>query len=84
MARAYAARLASIAFVFGLMRGAIQGDRAEQALWYSLGFLFVFGIVGLIVGHLAEVLIRQVVESNFRNNIEKYRQRAADNAAKQQ
>ncbi len=83
MARAYAARLGCIAFFFGLMRHMLNGDRLEQALASSLGFLLVFFVVGMIIGSIVEELVRQSVEANFRNKVEKYRQRSETAAVKQ-
>jgi len=83
MARAYAARLGCIAFVFGLLRHAFNGDQIEQTLASSLGLLFCFSVVGMVIGSIVEELVRQSVEANFRNKVEKYRQRSETAAVKQ-
>jgi hypothetical protein len=83
MARAYAARLGCIAFFFGMMRHTLNGDRLDQALASSLGFLICFLVVGMIIGSIVEELVRQSVEANFRNSVEKYRQRSETAAVKQ-
>ena len=83
MARAYAARLGCIAFVFGLMRHVLNGAHIDQAIASSLGFLLVFAVLGYVIGATAEGLIRQSVETNYRNSVEKYRQRSEKTAVEQ-
>ena len=83
MARAYAARLGCIAFVFGMMRHFLNGGHVDQTIANSLGLLLVFAVLGYVIGATAEGLIRQSVEINFRNSIEKYRQRSEKSAVEQ-
>jgi hypothetical protein len=75
MARAYAARLGCIAFVFGLAKNLLDGNRAEPTLLNAVGLLVIFSVLGWVVGGIAEDLVRQSVESNYRNSIEEHRQR---------
>jgi hypothetical protein len=83
MARAYAARLGCIAFVFGLVRHMLNGVRVEQTLVNALGMLLIFSVVGMVIGSIVEELVRQSVEANFRNKVEKYRQRSETTTVKQ-
>ncbi len=83
MARAYAARLGCIAFVFGLLRHILVGGHIDQAIASSLGFLLLFAVLGFVIGATAEGLIRQSVETNYRNSVEKYRQRSEKSAVEQ-
>ncbi len=83
MARAYAARLGCIAFFFGILRQTFNGNSIEQTLTSSLGLLFCFSVVGMIIGSIVEELVRQSVEANFRNKVEKYRQRSETAVVKQ-
>ena len=83
MARAYAARLGCIAFVFGLMRQALNGANLDQALASSLVLLLIFSVIGLVIGSIVEELVRQSVETSFRNSVEKYRQQSENAAVKQ-
>ncbi len=83
MARAYAARLGCIAFVFGLMRSILDGGQVDQAIASSLGFLLVFTALGFVIGSTVEGLIRQSVEANYRKSVEKYHQRSEKSAVEQ-
>ncbi|MCY2975589.1 MAG: hypothetical protein NTW52_13095 [Planctomycetota bacterium] len=79
MARAYAARLGCIAMVFGLLEHFIGNSHVSHAAMHAVILLFVFSALGYVIGSVAEELIRQSVEANFRRSVEK-----ATNGSQQQ
>jgi hypothetical protein len=75
MARAYAARLGCIAMSFDLFKHVLAGQSFGQGLWHAVGCLIGFSIVGWFLGSLTESLIRQSMEANFREKVEKHYRR---------
>ncbi len=71
MARAYAARLGCIAMVFGLLEHFIGNLHVSHAAMHAVILLFVFSVLGYVIGSVAEELVRQSVEANFRRSVEK-------------
>jgi len=71
MARAYAARLGCIAMVFGLLEHFVGNSQVGQTEMHAVILLLVFSGLGYVIGSVAEELIRQTVEANFRRSVEK-------------
>jgi hypothetical protein len=71
MARAYAARLGCIAMVFGLLGHFGGNSHTSQTVIHAVVLLLIFSILGYVIGSVADELIRQSVEANFRRSVEK-------------
>jgi len=67
MGRAYAGILGPVAFVTVIVRAAIHGGDASQAVAAALVALGVFALLGLILGTIAERVIREAIEMRFRD-----------------
>ncbi len=76
MAHAYAARLGCIAMIFGLTRTILQDGGIISGVVGGLLLLIIFAVVGFVIGSLAENMIRQSLEVNFRKRVENYRMQA--------
>ena len=73
MARSYAACLATIALLIGLLRSVVGGEFTADALAQVASLTLLFAVVGFAVGAMADWLIRQSVEANFRRVVDQYR-----------
>ena len=77
MARSYAACLGLIAFVICIIRGLIISNSPDGTLSHALVMLLVFAPVGYFLGWIADGLIRQSVEANFRRALKKAQERVS-------
>ncbi len=57
-----------------MILGLLSGETAESILAYSLSRTAIFAAIGLGVGHVADSVVRQSVEMNYRNKFEKLRE----------
>jgi hypothetical protein len=69
MARAYSGVLAAVALSLAITRGLVLGMSANEVLIQCLWFFFVFALVGYFIGTVAEKIVRESVESRFREEI---------------
>ncbi len=81
MARAYAATLGMTAFAVLALRGLARGDLASDMLGPGLRALIGFAVIGYFVGAACDRLIRQSVEAEFRESIERLSRGLAERAA---
>ncbi len=65
MGRSYAGILGSLAFATVLFRGLILVDRTGPTLQLAMICLFVFAIVGCVIGRVAEATILESVKTRF-------------------
>lgn len=73
MARGYAACLAVIALAVRLLHAAGGAAIGPRAVGDALVIALVFAAIGYAIGWMAERLIRQTVEAEFRRSVEQYR-----------
>ncbi len=73
MARGYAACLGAIALLVSILRNVLDGQTSPEAISQTLVLTVVFVAIGFVVGAIADGLIRQSVESNFRRAVAKMR-----------
>lgn len=72
VARGYAACLGSIAFLVCLMRGLIALQSPLDILPSAIALAAVFTMIGWVIGALADHLIRQSLETKFRQSVQQY------------
>ncbi len=82
MARAYAATLGATAFAVLALRGIARGDLVSEMIGPGLGALGMFTFIGYLVGATCDRLIRQAIESQFREAVDKYGQDLANRISK--
>ena len=74
LGRLFAACLGSIALSASIILGLLSGETPESTLSQSLVATVVYATIGLGIGHVADSVIRQNVEINYRNKFEKLRE----------
>ena len=74
LGRLFAASLGSIALSTTIILGLMNADATESILTHSLISTVVFATVGLGIGQIADSVVRQSVEMNYRNKFEKLRE----------
>ncbi len=77
MARGYAACLGAIALAISVLHSATSGDWSADRLSAAAVLGLLFAAIGYAIGTVADGLIRQAVEADFRRAVEQYRQRPA-------
>ena len=82
MGRAYSASLGCLALASCIVHGWLYANLPEDILIRGLTMLFVFAIIGWVIGHAAELVVRQSMEMSYRTRIEKMRQTQSDANAK--
>ena len=73
LGRLFAACLGCIALSTTIILGLIGGEVPDSVLTHSLAFTVVFATIGLGIGKVADSVVRQSVEMNYRNKFEKLR-----------
>lgn len=74
MGRTYSASLACLALASSIVHGWLYANPPEDVLIRGIVMLFVFAIVGWVIGHTAELVVRQSMEKNYRLRVEELRQ----------
>ena len=74
LGRLFAGSLGSIALSTTIILGLMNGTPAESILTQCLPFTVVFATIGLATGQIADSMVRQSVEMNYRNKFEKLRE----------
>ncbi len=78
MTRTYAVSLGSLAMALVVLRGMFRGESADAVAIESIAMMIVFAIIGAFAGWIADHLIRDNVETLFRNRVDWYRQSIVD------
>ena len=73
MARGYAACLGAIALAISVLHAATSGDWSADSLASAAVLALVFAGIGYCIGLVADSLIRQAVEADFRHAVERYK-----------
>jgi hypothetical protein len=71
MARRYAGILALVGMSVVLIRSLKNGSSVESAVMASLGGMIVLGLVGMIVGAVAQATIEESVRSQIERDLAK-------------
>lgn len=72
VARGYAACLGAIALLVCLLRGLIHLQSPLDVLPSALGLAATFTVIGWFIGAVADHLIRQSLETKFRQSVQQY------------
>lgn len=75
MARAYSASLGCIALIICVVRGLFAGFTADEILGQAIRALVMFAAIGFALAWIADVIIRQSVEGNFRQAVQKLQEK---------
>ena len=70
MGRTYAGILGSLAFTLTLARSAIDSNSVESTIRLATICLFLFAVIGYLVGQLAESIVLEAVKVNFDKELE--------------
>jgi hypothetical protein len=71
MARRYAGILALVGMSVVLIRSLKNGATVESAVMASLGGMLVLGLVGMIVGAVAQATVEEAVRSQIERDLAK-------------
>jgi undecaprenyl pyrophosphate phosphatase UppP len=74
LGRSYAACFGCIALVTSILLGLANGELPDSILTQTLTFTLVFAVLGWVFGVVADQVVRQSVEMNYRDRFEKLRQ----------
>ena len=74
LGRLFAACLGSIALSASIILGLLSGETPESILAQSLIATVAYATIGLGIGQVADSVVRQSVEINYRNKFEKLRE----------
>ena len=74
LGRLFAGSLGSIALTTTIILGLVSGSTPESILTQCLPVIVVFATIGLAIGQIADSMVRQSVEMNYRNKFEKLRE----------
>lgn len=74
MGRTYSASLGCLALTSCIVHGWLYANPPEDILIRAITMLFVFAIVGWVIGHAAEIVVRQSMENSYRARIEQLRE----------
>jgi hypothetical protein len=80
LGRLFAASFGCIALSTSILLGLLSEEIPESILTHSLASTAVFAIVGLGIGQVADSVVRQSVEMNYRAKFEKLRDRLKETA----
>lgn len=69
MARAYSGVLAAVAVCLAITRGLVLGMMPNEILTQVLLFFFVFALVGYCIGFIAERVVTESLETQFRSDL---------------
>ena len=69
MVRFYAGFLGLVAFVTCVARGLIHGGGTELILKVSVVCFFLFGVVGMLIGRIAEWTVNESVRMKLRSGM---------------
>lgn len=78
MAVHYAATLGTIAFAIVLAQSAYAGDLVVDALPRGMAMLAAFTAVGWLIGAVADYVVCQSVEKQFRDRLEWFQKQLSD------
>ena len=74
LGRLFASCLGCIALSATIILGLLSGETPESTLTQSLISTVVYATIGLGIGKVADSVVRQSVEINYRNKFEKLRE----------
>lgn len=69
MARAYSGILAAVAVSLAITRGLVMGMMPNEILVQSLWFFFVFAFIGYCIGFIAERVVTDSLETQYRSEV---------------
>lgn len=69
MARAYSGILAAVAVSLAITRGLVLGSMPNEILVQSLWFFFLFAGIGFGIGFVAERVVTESLESQYRSEV---------------
>lgn len=69
MARAYSGVLAAVALSLAITRGLVMGMMPNEILTQCLWFFILFAFVGYCIGFIAERVVTESLETQFRDDV---------------
>jgi NhaP-type Na+/H+ or K+/H+ antiporter len=69
MARAYSGILAAVAVALAITRGLVLGMMPNEILVQCLWFFFLFAVLGYFIGYVAERVVTDSLETQFRTEV---------------
>lgn len=69
MARAYSGVLAAVALSLAITRGLVLGMMPNEILVQCLWFFVVFAFIGYCIGFVAERIVTESLENQFRGEV---------------
>lgn len=74
MGRAYAGILGSLACGITIARGLLAGDEVAANVLAACGALFLFAALGYLAGQMAELIVRDSVQTQFQDALADWEQ----------
>jgi hypothetical protein len=71
VARAYGVSLSCIALIVSIARGILFQNEPAVTLINAMSFMLAFAVIGFAIGFVTEFLVRQAIEVNFRQALNK-------------
>ena len=81
MGRRYAAVLGMLAFAAILVRGTVRGGAPESVMDQAVVYLFVFAVLGALVGSLAQWIVEDAVRGKLASQIAEQQTQAGNKLA---
>jgi hypothetical protein len=82
MARAYSGILAAVAVALAITRGLVLGMMPNEILVQCLGFFFLFAVLGYCIGYVAERVVTDSLETQYRAEVTALHAKANSAASK--
>ncbi|MEX0824954.1 MAG: hypothetical protein WD119_02245 [Pirellulaceae bacterium] len=83
MQRSFAVSLGALALAIVAFRGALRSDLIIDVVPSGMAAMIVFSAIGWIAGMIADHLVRDAVERNYRQRLSKYREAVETNEGQQ-
>lgn len=74
MQRGFAVSLGALALAIVAFRGALRGELITDVVPYGIAAMIVFSAIGWVAGMIADYLVRDAMERNYRQRLSKYRE----------
>lgn len=83
MQRSFAVSLGALALAIVTFRGALRSDLIIDVVPAGITAMIVFSAIGWVAGMIADYLVRDAVETNYRQRLSKYREAVETNEGQQ-
>lgn len=83
MQRSFAMSLGALALAIVTFRGALRGDLIIEVVPAGIAAMILFSAIGWVAGMVADYLVRDAVERNYRQRLSQYREAVEANEGQQ-